>query len=123
MYIMNFEFTVLQFFILCLAVFRLTHLLVFDKITEFIRSPFFDEIVEVNEIGEEEVYLVPKKGGIKGFFGELLSCYWCSGIWASIILYIGYIFIPFIFGPIITILAIAGVAALFEAIIQRLIIE
>ncbi|MEH7255563.1 DUF1360 domain-containing protein, partial [Neobacillus niacini] len=37
------------FILLALASFRLTRLIVFDKITEFIRQPFFDEIKEENE--------------------------------------------------------------------------
>jgi hypothetical protein len=106
-----------QFIALGFAIFRMTHLMVFDKITEFIRKPFFDEVKE-EENGVEEIYLIPKTGGAKGFIGELLSCYWCTGIWVSMFLYAGYLWLPLIFGPFITVLAVAGVGAIIEAVVQ-----
>jgi Protein of unknown function (DUF1360) len=112
------QLTFIELFALGLAIFRLTHLLVFDKITEFLRAPFFDEYVEVEENGEEAIYLSPKKGGLKGFIGELLSCYWCTGIWVSGFLYGGYCFFPLYFIPLITLLAVAGIAAILEAAVQ-----
>lgn len=107
-----------HFLLLALASFRLTRLFVFDKITEFIRGPFFIEWTELNEDGVEEVYMKPKEKGIKGWIGELLSCYWCTGIWSAIGLYVGYLVAPFLFKHIIILLAIAGVAAIIETIIQ-----
>jgi hypothetical protein len=110
--------TMLDFLILALASFRLTRLLVFDKITEFIRAPFIEEVEQTNEQGETDIYLVPKGGRIRRFFGELLSCYWCTGIWSSIGLCLLYLFIPSIALPFILILAVAGVAAIIETIVQ-----
>lgn len=112
------ELTFVDLIALGLAIFRLTHLVVFDKITEFLRAPFFDEYVEVEENGEEAIYLSPKKGGLTGFIGELLSCYWCTGIWVSIFLYGGSILFPLYFTPLITLLAVAGIAAILEALVQ-----
>ncbi|MDN3015054.1 DUF1360 domain-containing protein [Paenibacillus sp. BSR1-1] len=112
------KITFLNIFLLSLSCFRLTRLLVFDKITVFIRRPFFDEIKEENDNGEIEIYYLPKKKGIKKFFGELLSCYWCTGIWASAIIVTAYILFPIYSSPIILILAIAGLASFIEAIVQ-----
>ncbi|PFA66378.1 sporulation protein [Bacillus sp. AFS015802] len=114
------QLTFVELLALGLAIFRLTHLIVFDKITEFLRAPFFDESIEVEENGEEAVYITPKKGGLTGFIGELLSCYWCTGIWVSIFLYGGYFFFPLYFIPFITLLAVAGIAAILEAVVQSL---
>jgi Protein of unknown function (DUF1360) len=110
--------TFFTFLLLSLAAFRLTRLIVFDKITEFIRNPFFDEIEEVNENGEVEIYYIPKKSGLRHFFGELLSCYWCTGIWAAAGLVGLYFLLPGIAQVIILILAIAGIAAILETIVQ-----
>ncbi|WP_462409003.1 DUF1360 domain-containing protein [Neobacillus sp. Marseille-QA0830] len=114
------EITLLNLFILSLASFRLTRLLVYDKITEFIRAPFFEEIEEENENGEREIYYIPKKSGFRRFLGELLSCYWCTGIWATGAL----IFLQFQFSswsnPFILGLAVAGLAAIIETIVQRI---
>jgi hypothetical protein len=115
------KMTFLNLLILTLASFRLTRLMVFDKITEFIREPFFDEVEEENEEGVLEVYYLPKKRGIKKFLGELLSCYWCTGIWSTAaIVLVEYLF-PAFFHPIILILAVAGFAAILETIVQQLI--
>ena len=65
----------------------------FDKITEFIRQPFFDEIEEENEEGAIEVFYLPKRTPIKKFIGELLSCYWCTGVWVSAAVVAGYPFL------------------------------
>ncbi|OIK11169.1 sporulation protein [Bacillus sp. MUM 116] len=113
------EINLLQFIILGLAAFRLTRLLVFDKITEFLRNPFFTEVIEENDQGEIEVYYVPKETPIKRFFGELLSCYWCTGIWSSTALVLLNYFYPDISAPIVMILAIAGFASILETIVQN----
>ncbi|MCM3767498.1 DUF1360 domain-containing protein [Neobacillus niacini] len=112
------KITIFTFLLLSLAVFRLTRLIVLDKITEFIRSPFYDEIQEMNENGEMEIYYTPKKSGWRKFFGELLSCYWCTGIWAAAGIIGFYYFFPDIAGPIILILAVAGIASILETIVQ-----
>ena len=72
--------------VLGLAVFRLTRLIVFDKIMEPFRRPFFTEIEEKDEQGKVEIYLIPKEKGIRSWIGELLSCYWCTGFWVSLCL-------------------------------------
>lgn len=108
----------LNFIILALASFRLTRLIVFDKITEFIRQPFFDEIEEENEEGTIEVFYVPKRTPLKKFIGELLSCYWCTGVWISTAVVAGYLIYPTIFLPIILVFAVAGLAAILESIVH-----
>jgi hypothetical protein len=115
------KITILNLLILSLACFRLTRLLVFDKITEFIREPFFNEIKEENEDGEIEVYYLPKEKGIKKFIGELLSCYWCTGIWASAGIVGIALFYPSLSFPIILVLAVAGFASILESIVQHFI--
>jgi hypothetical protein len=115
------KITLLNLLILSLASFRLTRLLVFDKITEFIRNPFFNEITELNEDGVTEVYYLPKEKGIKKFFGELLSCYWCTGIWASAGIVGLTLLFPDLSFPIIQIFAVAGLASILEAIVQHFI--
>ncbi|MDQ0268710.1 DUF1360 domain-containing protein [Cytobacillus purgationiresistens] len=113
MYLSFFEFILLGF-----ATFRLTRLIVFDQITEWMRSPFMREIEEQNEEGENEIYIVPKIGGISGFFGKLLSCYWCAGVWCSVILCVLYFVIPFYGMYIILVLAVAGIASIIETLVQ-----
>ena len=112
------DINVFTFILLALASFRITRLIVFDKITEFIRQPFFDEIEEENEEGTIEVFYRPKRTPIKKFIGELLSCYWCTGVWISIAVVAGFLFYPTIFLPIMLVFAVAGLAAILESILQ-----
>jgi hypothetical protein len=112
------DINLMDFLLLALACFRLTRLIVFDKITEFLRAPFFEEREEENEEGVIEVYYYPKNTPIKKFIGELLSCYWCTGIWVSTGLVIGFLYFSNLFVPIILIAAIAGLASIIESLVQ-----
>ena len=114
------EINLLFFLLLSFATFRLTRLIVSDKITELIRKPFLEEIEEVNEKGEIEHFILIKGKGFKGFIGELLSCYWCTGMWCAIGLVSFHYFFPFIGQIVILILAVAGLGGVIETIVRRL---
>lgn len=103
-----------------LASFRLTRLLIYDNITSFIRRPFHEFIEEELPDGTIESYLHIKGKGIRRWIGELLSCYWCTGIWCSFLLFGLYYFIPHLIEPLIIIFAIAGLAAIIETAIGKL---
>ncbi|WP_053365594.1 DUF1360 domain-containing protein [Bacillus sp. FJAT-27245] len=98
-----------------LASFRLTRVIVYDKITEFIRAPFHEERIE-----DGEVYIVPKGKGIRKWIGELISCYWCTGVWVSAGLLAAYAYFPKIGIPAILLFAVAAIASIIETIIGRL---
>jgi hypothetical protein len=107
--------------LLILASFRLTRLVVFDKITSFIRKPFHEEIEEVDSDGNSETFIEIKGNGLRYWVGELLSCYWCTGIWSTAVL-LALLFIwPIGSEILIIILAIAGAAGICESIVQRLV--
>ncbi|AOH53944.1 sporulation protein [Peribacillus muralis] len=108
------------FIILGLASFRLTRLIVFDKITEPLRRPFFKEIEEKNEEGEVEIYLMPKEKGLLGWGGQLLSCFWCVGVWVSIFLVFLHVQQWFVGDAVVLILAVAAVGAIIEVIISKI---
>ena len=108
-------------FLFALASFRLTRLLVFDKITAFIRSPFHEELDEVDEDGTITTFIRIKGSGLRHWIGELLSCYWCTGVWCSAFLYFLWLFFPSVAQPLIVLLAIAGLAGMFETFTSKLI--
>jgi hypothetical protein len=112
--------TWLHFVLLSLASFRLTHLIVFDNITSFLRKPFHQEITETEENGSTSTYIVIKGTGLKKWFGELLSCYWCTGIWCTVFLYVAWNVWPRGTEPLLIILAIAGCAAIIETIVLKI---
>ncbi|UCZ51940.1 DUF1360 domain-containing protein [Bacillus shivajii] len=109
--------TLLEFLLYSLAVFRFSHLIVYDKITTVIRKPFIQLEELTNENGELETVYIIAENGWKKWIGELLSCHWCIGIWGAAFIYIGYIMFPLTFSFIITVFAAAGVAAIIETIV------
>ncbi|MCH1626248.1 DUF1360 domain-containing protein [Fredinandcohnia quinoae] len=110
-----------EFILFSLATFRLTRLIVYDSITSFIRHPFHEIVDTVLPDGTIESYLQIKGSGIRRWIGELLSCYWCTGIWCSFFLFVCFLFHPGLTEPLIIVLAIAGLAAIFETVTDRII--
>jgi Protein of unknown function (DUF1360) len=106
--------------LLIFASFRLTRLLVYDRITEFIRRPFHKEVEEVDSEGNTITFIEIKGEGFRYWIGELLSCHWCTGIWCTAILLVIYFYWPVGGEVLIVLLAIAGAAGICEAILQRL---
>ncbi|KGA97311.1 Sporulation protein yjcA [Alkalihalobacillus alcalophilus ATCC 27647 = CGMCC 1.3604] len=112
------ELSWMEFVIIALATFRFTHLIVFDKITNFLRKPF--QMIREEEMSSGEVFefVSPRGKGIRRFIGELLSCYWCSGLWVAILFALLFWWVPTIMWPIFIVLAIAGVASFLEALLK-----
>nr|WP_102273278.1 DUF1360 domain-containing protein [Cytobacillus massiliigabonensis] len=98
----------MAFVMIVLASYRLTHLIVFDKIAEPIRDIFLKK----TETETHEIKKVPKS-----MFGYLLTCYWCTGVWTAIFLGFMYIIIPSIAKYLIFILSIAGGQAILETFV------
>ncbi|OIK15888.1 hypothetical protein BIV60_07830 [Bacillus sp. MUM 116] len=96
---------------LILASYRLTHLIVFDKITEFIRKPFVKK-VEVKTKEGTKSKEVPTS-----MFGYLLKCYWCAGVWSAILLGGAYLLFPKVTFVFIFIFSIAGGQSIIETFV------
>ncbi|GGC74909.1 sporulation protein YjcA [Thalassobacillus devorans] len=107
------EWTWMHLILLTLACFRLTRLIVDDTITEWLRAPFHHYLEETDEAGNVEVFVEAKGTGLRAFIGELLSCHWCTGVWASGMLLIGWAFVPY-FDWLVVWLAIAGAASILR---------
>jgi len=93
---------VFDFFLMALAIFRLTHLFVYDFIMSFVRD-YFNKF---------------KTGPFKTI-SNLLSCPWCTGIWVALIVGFSYFLTPYTW-YLILIIALAGVGSFIELISQRL---
>ncbi|WP_185806870.1 DUF1360 domain-containing protein [Bacillus sp. HMF5848] len=105
------QITWLQYLMVILASYRLTHLIVFDKITEKIRDPFMKLTTFHTPEGDK------RKKIPKNLFGYLLNCYWCTGVWSAIFLGGGFILFHDVFKLIIFILSIAGAQAVIETFV------
>ncbi len=106
------EISWITYIMLILASYRLTHLVVFDKITEFIRKPFMKKVQLEKEDGEIETKEVPKS-----LFGYLLKCYWCAGVWSAILLGAAYLLFPNVTFVFILIFSIAGGQSIIETFV------
>jgi hypothetical protein len=87
--------------LLALASYRLTRILVFDKIFKFFRDFFRSK-------SQLQVFYVVK---------EILGCPWCAGIWVALVNVAIYFLVPY--GNLfIYLLAIAGVASFFVILVN-----
>jgi hypothetical protein len=105
--------TWLHLVILVLASYRLTHLIVFDEITSFLRDPFLRISYVADEGGQIQRQIEILGTGWRYWIGKLLSCYWCVGIWSSAFFVLVYLYVPALF-PLHVIFAVAGAAAILE---------
>ncbi|MFZ7945818.1 MULTISPECIES: DUF1360 domain-containing protein [Bacillaceae] len=101
----------MTYIMLILASYRLTHLIVFDKITEFIRRPFMKKVQVETDEG-------PKTKEVPAsMFGYLLKCYWCAGVWSAIFVGGAYLLFPRVTFVFILIFSIAGGQSIIETFV------
>lgn len=97
--------TVFEFFILTLATLRLTRLVVYDRVSAFVRDQFHD----TNLIGN----MIKPKRGVRRTIADLLSCPWCFGMWSGAVVVFCFFFTPLAYYPVLF-FAIAGAATLLQ---------
>ena len=98
--------------LMALAAFRITRLLVYDKITRWFRELFVQKrLIEVD--GVELVELTQYESGIRRTLSDLLACPWCIGFWSAIIIVFLYYMYPWAW-VIILFLAIAGASSFVQ---------
>ncbi|ERN52872.1 DUF1360 domain-containing protein [Alkalihalophilus marmarensis] len=109
----------IDFVILFLAVFRLTHLIVFDRLFDRVRNIFVEIIEEIQDDGEVYQYIESKGRGLRKLIGNVISCYWCTGVWVSIFLVIAFVFLYQIIWIPLLIFAISGAAGIIESMLRK----
>lgn len=103
------------FIILCLASYRITHLLVFDTIFYPIRNRFVIRYFEMDySTRQYKAYFKLQGGRFRQFIGKILLCFWCAGVWSAIGITALYAVAPDITIWLMYILAIAAVQSLME---------
>ncbi|WP_438449374.1 DUF1360 domain-containing protein [Gorillibacterium sp. sgz5001074] len=68
--------------VLFLAAYRLTHLIVFDKVFEPIRNLFVRRYYNNSPEGLQVQYRL-QGGPVSRFIGQIMNCFWCTGMWVS----------------------------------------
>lgn len=99
------------------ACFRLTHLIVRDDITMFLRAPFLVDEMEFDRDGHLMKIQTPRTDAKwRGYIGALLSCPWCTSIWVAILLVVGWYSAPKGVLPVVLVLALSGIAMTAEVV-------
>jgi hypothetical protein len=99
-------------FLMALATFRITRLVVYDKITRWFRELFVTSRVYDKE-GATWVEIIPYTSGFRHTIYDLLQCPWCIGIWAGLIVTFFYFVFPWAWS-VIFFLALAGAGTLLQ---------
>lgn len=90
--------------IIALASYRLTRLLVYDKVLNFLRD------------------FITKKEHKSGFLNStkyFLTCPWCAGVWMTLMIFVLFLIVPYgLF--LVYILAISGIASFLHILISLL---
>ena len=100
--------------LMALATFRLTRLVVYDKITRWFRELFADTR-EFQEGGITYIEIKPFGSGFRHTIHDLLQCPWCIGIWSALIVMFCYFLFPWAWS-VIFFLALAGMGSFFQLI-------
>jgi len=89
--------------VLSLAVFRLTRLVVYDMITQFVRD-WFSNVA---------------KDTLRGTIGTLINCSWCVGMWLALIVSFVYFATPLAWYPLF-VLALAGLGNILQLVVNMM---
>lgn len=95
------EMTLINFVILALGAYRLTHIITTDAIADNFRQ------------------WVWSKQGPATKIGYLITCNWCTGFWVSLLFVIGASVLPQLTFVVSLVLAISAVIGLLSAWIER----
>lgn len=98
--------------LMALAAFRITRLVVYDKITRWFRELFADTR-EFQEGGVTYIEIKPFGSGFRHTIHDLLGCPWCISFWSALIIVFSYFVFDWAWS-VIFFLAIAGVGSLLQ---------
>lgn len=103
---------IFDFVLMSLAAFRITRLVVYDKITRWFRELFVQRRV-FEQDGKTFVEVQPFERGFRRTISELLACPWCIGFWSALIIAFAYFMFPWAWF-VILFLALAGAGSFVQ---------
>jgi hypothetical protein len=95
------DITTINFVILALGAYRMTHLITTDAIADGFRNWVWSKYPPMTKIG------------------YLITCNWCTGFWVSLLFVVGFLILPQLTLVVSLILAISAVVGLLSAWIER----
>jgi hypothetical protein len=94
------------------AAFRITRLIVYDKIARWFRELFADTR-EYEKDGVAWIEVRPYGSGLRHTIHDLLQCPWCIGFWSALIIAFCYFIFPWAWF-VIFFLALAGAGSILQ---------
>ncbi len=98
--------------LMALATFRITRLVVYDKITRWARNLFVQKI-EFERGGETWYEIRPYEKGLLGTLHHLLGCPWCISFWSAFVISFSYFMFPWAW-YIIFFVALSGAGSFMQ---------
>ncbi len=98
--------------LMAFAAFRITRLVVYDKIARWFRELFAD-VREFEKGGVVYVEIRPYGTGLRHTIYDLLQCPWCIGFWSALIIAFSYFVFPWAWFMIFF-LALAGAGSMLQ---------
>lgn len=95
------EITAVNFIILALGAYRMTHIITTDAIADGFRNWVWSKFPPMTKIG------------------YLITCNWCTGFWVSLLFVVGASILPQFTFVVSLVLAISAVIGLLSALIER----
>lgn len=110
--------TPLDTILMAFATFRITRLIVYDKITRWFRELFLKRRV-FEQDGKTFVEISPYGRGFLHTIYNLLECPWCIGFWSALVVVVCYFIFPWAW-VVIYFLALAGASTLLQLVANNL---
>lgn len=107
--------TPIRLIVFGLAVYRAANIISNEYVTSPIRAPFVHEVMVEDKLVEE-----PREHGFRGFFGSLIYCPSCTGVWVAMIFTYWYLFHPAAASIIMLLLALSGLERFFAYTFGRI---
>lgn len=98
--------------LMVLAAFRMTRLVVYDKVSRFFREWFLDSR-EIEQDGKTVIELTVPEAGMRRTLHDLVDCPWCIGMWSALIITLSYFIFPWAWF-VILFLAVAGASSFIQ---------
>jgi len=95
------EITAVNFIILALGAYRMTHIITTDAIADGFRNWVWSKYGPMTKIG------------------YLITCNWCTGFWVSLLFVAGASILPQLMLVVSLVLAISAVIGLLSALVER----
>jgi hypothetical protein len=90
------DISIIEFIVLALATYRLTRLIIEDKVMDWLRERIWSRFPPDKRLG------------------YLITCYWCLGFWFASLVVLAYIIVPvptMVFSVILAVSALVGIVA------------